>query len=128
MQIATLLAVFLLGPENNERLDVPVVAGSMPPAESVRGNLCNLAVVRGLRPSRHLIVRSGTGVNYRKIGRLSEGERIYTCNERGEWIGVVFSRSGSPCGGPSAHGLDVRKTSTCRSGWVHRNWIEIVSG
>jgi hypothetical protein len=107
---------------------VPVWSGSLPPPGSVRGNFCNVAVVTGLRPSRHLLVRAGPGTTYSRVDRLAAGEQVYTCNGRREWIGVVYRRPGFPCDGAAPQGLDIRLSTECRSGWVHRNWVEIITG
>lgn len=109
-------------------LAVPIWSGSLPPLESVRGNLCNLAAVKKLGQSRHLLVRAGSGHRFESIDRLSTGERVYTCSNRGEWIGVAYSTPNVRCGGPGPVGLDIRRTKSCRSGWVHRDWIEVLAG
>lgn len=121
--IATLLVALGTGAQPS----VPVWSGSLPPANSVRGNICNLAFVRGLGPSR-LQVRAGPGRRFRSRDALRDGERVYTCNESGEWLGVVFSRPGAPCGNQQPVGLDITLTRSCRSGWVHRRWIDIITG
>ena len=121
------LAVLLIIAGTEAQPSVPVWSGSLPPANSVRGNICNLALVRGVGSSR-LQVRAGPGRRFVRRDALRNGERVYTCNERGEWLGVVFSRPGAPCGNQQPVGLDITLTPPCRSGWVHRRWIEIITG
>jgi len=106
---------------------VPVWSGSLPPASSVKGNVCNLAVVRGASGSR-LNVRAGPALRFRRLDAVRAGERVYTCNERGEWLGVAYSRPGASCSGGGDGGLDITLTRSCRSGWVHRRWVEILTG
>ena len=118
------IALLVLGAAQSS---VPVWSGSLPPPNSVHGNLCNLAVVSGLRSSR-LQVRSGPGMRFQRIDALGEGARVYTCNGSGEWLGVAYGRPGMTCGSRENVGLDIAQTLTCRSGWVHRRWIEIITG
>lgn len=121
------IAILMIAAGTRAQPSVPVWSGSLPPASSVRGNICNLARVRGLGPSR-LLVRVGPGRRFSRKGALRNGERVYTCNESGEWVGVVFSRPGAPCGNRKPVGLDMILTRSCQSGWVHRGWIEIITG
>jgi hypothetical protein len=121
------LAILMIVDGMGAQPSVPVWSGSLPPANSVKGNICNLAYVRGLGSSR-LQVRNGPGRRFLRKDALRNGERVYTCNESGEWLGVVFSRPGASCGNQQPVGLDITLTRPCGSGWVHRRWIEIVTG
>jgi hypothetical protein len=121
------LAILMIAAGMEAQPSVPVWSDSVPPAGSVRGYACNLAVVRGIGSSR-LPVRVGPGRRFKRRDALREGERVYTCNERGKWLGVVFSRPNATCGNQQPIGLDITLTRSCRSGWVHRRWIEIITG
>jgi hypothetical protein len=111
-----LLVAFLPIGAVEQQPKVPIWDGSLPPAGSVRGNICNLAVVKGLRSSGLLQVRAGPGTRYRVMDALANGERVYTCNEHEEWLGVAYRRPGAPCGTREGVGLDVMLTRPCRSG------------
>ena len=110
------------------------VGASSPPAERVvyadtnRPSLCNLAVVGGLRPGRNLLVRAGPTVNHSVVARLGNGARVYTCNERRPYVGVVFGQAGRTCGDQSFRSLDARRSSSCHEGWVHQQWLEVLTG
>ena len=119
--------ILLLFGQAADQPSVPVRSGRLPPVSSVKGNVCNLAVVRGVSGSR-LSVRAGPALKFRRLDALRVGERVYTCNGRGEWLGVAFSRPGASCAGGGDDGLEVTLTRSCRLGWVHRRWIEILSG
>ncbi len=125
--MALSLAILMLFGGASTQPSVPVWSGSLPPASSVKSNVCNLAVVREVGPFR-LRVRAGPARRFRQLEALREGERVYTCDGRGEWLGVVFSRPGASCGSRENVGLDITLTPSCRSGWVHRRWIEILTG
>jgi hypothetical protein len=105
---------------------VPVTPGG----DAVLDACASLGKVRGLRRDgdNFLAVRSGPGTRYTKIDKLVNGDEIYVCNERLPWLGVVYSGLGEDCGvttpWPEAGPYD----GPCKSGWVHRNWVEIIAG
>lgn len=107
-------------------LSTAIFQGSVPAAPYTgKPYLCNFSKVKNLRPESYLNVRSGAGVRFRKIDRLRNGMEVYICNERGDWYQVFY---GGPCGPTSSKGLDVQKTTECKSGWVNSNWIDVISG
>ena len=87
---------------------------------------CNVAVVKGLQNSR-LRVRSGPGSQFPRIDSLGEGKRVFTCNEHREWLGVAYSAYEGMCLGDE-QGLPITQLPACRTGWVIRRWIEIITG
>ncbi len=88
--------------------------------------VCNFAKVHvHLAQNGFAIVRSGAGIRFRKVDRLRPGMGVYICDERGDWLKVFYS---GPCGPTAQGGLSVRKTRGCRSGWVEKRWIDVISG
>ena len=93
---------------------------------------CNVGRVVGLRPGRHLLVRSESLPNGPIIDRLDRGEYVLVCNEgRDEqyrhYSGVVYSRPGDAC----RTGLPRKPVSfnrSCRWGWVRQQWVELLTG
>jgi hypothetical protein len=126
--------VALTGPV--DRRSMPVWDGSLPPAESVKGNDCNVAKVVSSIRSRHLLVRAGPGPAYPAVGRLRPRIVVFVCNEasgrpengRQHWFGLAYVGPGKPCTGATSNGLDVRRSRNCRSGWVDAHWITLISG
>lgn len=102
---------------------VPVV-----PLDVEQPYLCNLAVVGGLARGRTLRVRSGPGPSFPVIHRLREGQRINTCNGDREWYGIVFDTRDRPCSADPPGAIAVSRAADCASGWVHRDWVEILTG
>jgi len=98
------------------------------PREPKRSYICSLSVVRGIKPGRHLLVRTGPTRNHPIIARLSTGDRVYVCNEGKGWLGIAFSRPPRLCGDLLLRGIDIRAAANCASGWVHRDWVEILTG
>lgn len=91
-------------------------------------DLCNFAKVYKLAPGSYLSVRSGPGEQYSKIDHLPDGKAVYICDEHREWVQIFYSGLDGPCGSASPAGLDAHKAATCKSGWVNRQWIDVLSG
>jgi hypothetical protein len=93
--------------------------------------MCNYSKVINLRPGHSLSVRSGPGTRFRRTGQLSPGKEVYVCNEHFYWYEVFYSDPGvpnSPCDKSSPKGLNVNEAKRCKSGWVKRDWIDVISG
>lgn len=89
---------------------------------------CSTAMVIGLgRRGSYLSVRAGPGIAYPRIGRLIEGQQIFICDERDEWLGAVYG-SGGRCRALKQVQTRTPLPKGCHSGWTHRRWIEITSG
>ena len=93
-----------------------------------KGDRCNYAKVYHLNVGSYLSVRSGPGESYPRIDRLEAGRSVYICDEHEEWYRIFYGGLDSPCGAESTGGLDVRNLGSCKSGWVNRKWINVISG
>ncbi len=128
MVIATLL---LLASSVSQA--VPVWDGKFAPARSVKGDYCNVAVIRNHRSP---VVRAGPGRDFAKIGSVQRGSVVYICDERADrkvgydrfWVGIAYKRNGRPCAGADKGGLPVQLTAQCETGWVEREWVETLTG
>lgn len=104
------------------------------PAQNPSGNssasyTCNFAKVKAhLEQGEYVAIRSGPGIQFKKIGRLPSGRGVYICDEEGGWFKIFYSAPDGPCGPTSSKGLDVQKTKGCHSGWVEEKWIDVISG
>ena len=110
-----------------EARQVPVRVGGEADLDACGG----LGEVSGLDPAgdAFLSVRAGPGRRYAERDRLGEGRRIWLCDERGPWIGVVYGPSdatdcqvSSPVPDQRAYG------GPCRSGWVHQRFVALLAG
>jgi hypothetical protein len=90
--------------------------------------LCNFARVYHLETGSYLSVRSGPSTRFSRIDRLTAGTAVYTCDEQGEWVKIFYGGPNTPCGSESGNGLDARRVATCKSGWLNRKWIDVISG
>ncbi len=123
MYLQLMLLAMLIVPQQK---DVPVQS----PSGAHKGNyVCNFAKVKDHRDQRkYLLVRSGAGAQFRVIDQLRSGQEVYICDESGDWYQIFYSKPDGPCGSTSSNGLDVKIAGTCQSGWVKREWINVISG
>ncbi len=88
--------------------------------------------VTGLNPKGDgfLAVRSGPGTSYKERDRLRNGDLVIMCDESGDWIGIVYEL-GDPdrdCGTGTPIPERTAYDGPCQSGWVHRNWVQLIAG
>ncbi len=123
----SLLATLIIGSPQSGGVQLTYSLPQVPVVrETIRLETCNFAQVRRIASGKRLIVRTGPGVRHAPIDSLSSGRMIYICNEWGPWLGVVYSDSGALCARAGLwHPLS---EASCRSGWVHQRWIEVLSG
>lgn len=91
---------------------------------------CSNGVVKGLRANGDgfLSIRSTPSASARELGRLYNGQTIYVCAGRGDWLGIVYGRAGQDCNVTTSWVRTLPYTGPCNSGWVHRRWVEIYAG
>ncbi|BAV97234.1 hypothetical protein [Lysobacter enzymogenes] len=106
---------------------VPVMVGG----NDVLDACGSLGEVRGLRADGDgfLAVRNGPGAAYAMTDKLPEGREVMMCDQRGDWIAVVYrdARLGR-CGVGSPIGKRQAYRGPCKSGWVHGKWIVLMAG
>lgn len=85
--------------------------------------------VVGLRADgdNFLAVRAGPGTGHAKIDQLHNGDAVFVCTGAGAWMGIVYG-GGRDCGVSSPLVPARLYHGPCKSGWVHRNFIEITAG
>jgi hypothetical protein len=123
------LAALLLLPAAAQA-DVAVRVGGDPSLDACG----TVGAVIGLDPrgDNFLSVRSGPGgKGFREIARLNSGQQVAICDEKGAWLGIVYPARGaalSGCGVASPRAKSSAYRGPCRSGWVHRRFVEIIAG
>lgn len=95
-------------------------------AEEHEPHLCNFARVQ--THGSPLEVWTKPGGLGDPVERLANGAVVYVCDESGNWYRIAFGRDGEPCSVVRNQGWPTDDTQTCRSGWVSREWIEVISG
>lgn len=116
------LSGLLPTPALAQALDVPVIEHADEDFDT-----CALGRVTGLKSDgdRFLAVRSGPGSDYTKLDELHNGEKVWLFDQKGKWIGVVYSVEEVSCS-PVVKDRPVPHEG--KKGWVHGNWIEILAG
>jgi hypothetical protein len=112
--------------EARVRPEVPVQIPSYPDRDACGSN----GVVTGLDPNGDgfLAVKSGPGGRYQRIDKLFNGEQVYLCAEVGDWLGIVYSKERQDCNVMTSWPKSLPYTGPCRSGWVHKHWVEGFAG
>lgn len=91
---------------------------------------CSNGVVAHLNPhgDGFLAVKSSPDLRSKRIDKLFNGQNVYVCGGRGEWLAIIYSRSRTDCAVRTNWVKTLPYTGPCRSGWAHRRWIEIWAG
>jgi len=119
-----------LKPQMSALLDVQIYYGGITDGEACGSS----GVVMGLDPhgDGFLSVRSGPGGKpFREIARVFNGQRVYICEDRGNWFGVVYSPdNGDPqaCGIFSPIRIRAPYTGPCQHGWISKRYVGDLAG
>jgi hypothetical protein len=126
LPLTLLLSLVAMGAALATSLAVPVIVGKVPEYDACGSS----GKVKGLDPigDGFLAVRSGPGSQYQMIDKLLEGQSVFVCDDRGQWLGFVYTRGNQDCSVTSALSRPKPYSGPCLSGWVHRNWITITAG
>ena len=90
-----------------------------------KGLVDGLAARRG----ELVAVRKGPGREFKPVNSLLNGDIVWICDAKSEWVGVVFKPKDDPtaeCGTTQQEDRRLPYAGPCRSGWVHRQWIRSV--
>ncbi|MCG8274120.1 integron [Aquamicrobium sp. NLF2-7] len=120
MAVLVVLAVLFVAPARAQYLTLG--------GDDLDGCASN-GVVVGLKAAGDgfLAVRAGPGIGHAKIDQLHNGDAIFVCTSAGAWMGIVYG-GGRECGVSSPIVPARLYTGPCKSGWVHRNFIEVTAG
>lgn len=81
-----------------------------------------------LRRGGFLAVRSGPGVGYRLRDKLGPGQRLWLCDHRPGWHGVVYAVQRFDCGVGTPVASVQPYRGPCRQGWVSAAYVEAIAG
>lgn len=103
---------------------VPVLVGG----ESDLDACSSIATVTGLDPAgdNYLAVRTGPGVSYAQIDRLSSSAIVHVCEERGNWRGIVYPAG--DCGVATPIAARRPYNGPCKSGWIYKSFLSPLAG
>lgn len=122
-------ATMAVGQSARPKIDVPVMAG----AEAEFDACPSTGTIVGLDPQGDgfLSVRSGPGGSkYREIDRVYNGMRVFICEYKGPWLGVVYSAGGDTeaCNVSTNWPRRQAYTGPCEYGWVHSRYVGDIAG
>jgi len=105
---------------------VPVMAGG----DSDFDACGSQGVVRGLDPhgDGFLAVRAGPGSGHAMLDKVYNGYILNLCDQRGNWLGVVYSHETMDCGVGTPWPRRQAYTGPCHSGWVYRKFVGDYAG
>ena len=105
---------------------VPVIAGQICGYDACG----SVGVVRGLDPrgDGFLAVRAGPGSAYAMLDKVYSDQLLNVCDDRGKWLGVVYSHESEDCGVSTPWPQPAAYTGPCRSGWVYRTYVKDFAG
>jgi len=113
----------MASPAAVESLEVPV----MEHAGGGDLDTCALGAVSGLKAGGDgfLAVRTGPASSYRKVDEIHNGDKVWLFDQKGKWIGIVYGVNLVECS-PIKSSRPVRHKG--KKGWVHENWVKIITG
>jgi hypothetical protein len=106
---------------------VPVMVGEEPSLDACLG----WGQVVGLDPNGDgfLSARTGPGGKYQERDRLHNGAGVHMCDQRGKWVGIVYSHDrDQDCNVSTPWAVRQPYTGPCRWGWVPERYIKLVAG
>lgn len=91
-----------------------------------------VARIVGLRRDgdNFLSVRVGPGPKHREADRLGPAAQVHVCEHKGDWTSIVYAPAGRTldCGVSAALPVRTIYRGPCRSGWVHRRFVNVIAG
>lgn len=105
---------------------VPVTTGGEADADACAAT----GIVSGLRggPGSFLAVRGGPGLRYDMLGRLEPGARVWICEARTGWLGIVYGPPDRDCDVSSPAPERRPYAGPCASGWVSERYVRHEAG
>jgi len=106
---------------------VPVLVGQDGPEFDACGTQGR---VRGLdaKGDGFLAVRAGPDSSYAMVGKVHSGDVLNICDQRGSWLGVVYSHDTKDCGVGTPWPRASTYDGPCLSGWVFDKYVAGFAG
>lgn len=105
---------------------VPVMAGG-----EAEYDACGaLGEVTGANSAdgKTLEVHSGPDAMFPAVDTLRPGAHVYLCEEKDEWMGVVYGDTDSGCGVSTPWPERKAYEGPCKAGWVPGTHVKIIAG
>ncbi|MEO9463014.1 MAG: hypothetical protein ABJ242_09785 [Marinomonas sp.] len=76
-----------------------------------------------------LSVRAVPSTSAAEIDRLLNGASVIMCEYDGDWVGIVYDKSGEKdCGTGSPIPEETTYTGVCDSGWISKDYVTLMAG
>jgi len=126
VMLPTLFTLKMASGIASTHLAVPIMIGGNTEIDACS----SYAEVAGLNPKGDgfLAVRSGPGSNYPLLEKLHNGDRVFVCVTKGDWMGVVYPAQGQDCNVSEVWPKKKAYSGPCKSGWVFSKWIQMLAG
>lgn len=105
----------------------PVIVGHEPELEACT----SMGEIAGLSPNGDGFLSVRTGPKGKEVDRVTNGRVVNMCDSAGDWVGIVYPNAGQdPLSCGVARSFDKPKTYTgpCHYGWVHKDFVQQISG
>jgi len=102
---------------------IPVMIGGEPDMDA-----CAVGVVKGLSKNGFLAVRSGPKTKYRLMDKLHNGDKVYLCDTKGHWEGIIYGDKRCLAGRDAPYSTIPKRKKyqgQCSSGWAYNKWFMI---
>jgi hypothetical protein len=77
----------------------------------------------------YLAVRAGPGPQFSELDELGNGQPVYICDQKGKWLGIVYTRMpATDCGVSNVWRKPAPYRGPCSTGWVYGDWIAETAG
>jgi hypothetical protein len=73
-------------------------------------------------------VRAGPAASYAARDALETGALVWLCDERGDWVGIVYGEDPAACGVSTPQAERRAYEGPCASGWIHRSVVQPAAG
>ena len=128
LSLAASLAALLCVPVSAFAQDgATVMVGGEPSMDA-----CSMyGAVSGLDPQgdNYLSVRLGPGTQHQRIDRLGPDQKLWICDQKGNWLGVVYTKDDTlDCGVSSPQAARAPYSGPCKAGWVYKKYVTLLAG
>ena len=110
---------------------IPITAVCMALAGGANAYSGEDYVVCNLDPNgdNFLAVRASTNAGAYELDRLGPGQGVHMCDSDGDWIGIVYDKSGElDCGTDTPVAEERDYEGPCESGWVSKRYVTLLAG
>lgn len=107
-------------------------AGSVPVQLEAMDGLdpCSFGQINDPAMDSSIIVFAGPSTDMDTVDFLSNGDKVWICQESDDFYGIVYAPAGSDVDCEVASPVDttINYSGPCNTGWVKAEWVETLAG